>query len=105
MNFELTMEDFTIIQNALHYYKKSEKRGNFQSFDDERINKLRERTSYIHERRTFSIEDVHLLYHCVCKRLENWEGSPARPAEEQEHLWDLKNSLYKIVLDHKYHDM
>ena len=46
MNFELTMEDFTIIQNALHYYKKSEKRGNFQSFDDERINKLRDKLAY-----------------------------------------------------------
>ena len=46
MNFELTMEDFTIIQNALHYYKKSEKRGNFQSFDEERINKLRDKLAY-----------------------------------------------------------
>lgn len=49
--------------------------------------------------------DVHLLYQCVCKRLETWEGSPARPAEEQEHLWSMKNELYRIVLDHKYHDM
>ncbi len=49
--------------------------------------------------------DAYLLYHCVCKRLENWEGSPARPAEEQEHLWEMKSALYKIVLDHKYHDM
>ena len=33
---------------------------------------------------TLSIEDIHLLYHCVCKRLETWEGSPARHPTEQE---------------------
>ena len=43
MNFDLTMEDHTIILNALHYYKKVEKRGNFQQYDDERINKLRDK--------------------------------------------------------------
>ena len=43
MNFELTMEDYTIIINALHYYKKVEKRGNFSDFDDEKINKLRDK--------------------------------------------------------------
>jgi hypothetical protein len=46
MNFELTMEDFTIIQNALHYYKHVEKRGHFQQYDVERINKLRDKLSY-----------------------------------------------------------
>jgi hypothetical protein len=30
MNFKLTIEDFVIILNALHYYKKVEKRGHFQ---------------------------------------------------------------------------
>ena len=42
MNFKLDIEDFTIILNALHYYKKVEKRGNFQQYDDERINALRD---------------------------------------------------------------
>jgi len=46
MNFELSMEDFTIIQNALHYYKKVEKRGQFQQYDVERINQLRDKLSY-----------------------------------------------------------
>ena len=46
MNFELTMEDFTIIQNALHYYKHSEKRGNFAQYDINRINQLRDKLSY-----------------------------------------------------------
>ena len=46
MNFELTMEDFTIIQNALHYYKKVEKYPNFAHFDEERINLLRDKLSH-----------------------------------------------------------
>lgn len=46
MKFELTMEDHTIILNALHYYKKVEKRGNFQQYDEERINELRDKLSH-----------------------------------------------------------
>ena len=34
MNFELSLEDYTIILNALHYYKKVDKRGNFDSYDE-----------------------------------------------------------------------
>ena len=43
MNFDLTLEDYTIILNALHYYKKVEKRGKFSGFDDEKVNKLRDK--------------------------------------------------------------
>jgi len=46
MNFDLTMEDYTIILNALHYYKKVEKLGHFASYDEERINKLRDKMAY-----------------------------------------------------------
>ena len=46
MNFDLSMEDFTIIQNALHYYKKVEKKGNFQQYDKDRIERLRDKLSY-----------------------------------------------------------
>ena len=42
MNFDLSMEDYTIILNALHYYKKVEKRGNFEQYDEARINQLRD---------------------------------------------------------------
>ena len=46
MNFTLDMEDYTIILNALHYYKRVEKKGNFQQYDNERINKLRDKMAY-----------------------------------------------------------
>ena len=43
MTFDLTIEDFTIIQNALHYYKKVEKRGIFKQYDEQRCNQLRDK--------------------------------------------------------------
>ena len=46
MKFDLDMEDYTIILNALHYYKKVEKRGNFQQYDEERINALRDKMAW-----------------------------------------------------------
>lgn len=46
MQFELTLEDYTIILNALHYYKKVEKRPNFGHFHEERINQLRDKMAY-----------------------------------------------------------
>tara|TARA_B100000902_G_C27159280_1_gene837862 strand:+ start:174 stop:365 length:192 start_codon:yes stop_codon:yes gene_type:complete len=46
MNFELTLEDHTIILNALHYYKKVEKRGNFQQYNEERIDELRDKLAH-----------------------------------------------------------
>jgi len=42
LNVELSIEDYTIILNALHYYKKVEKRDNFKQYTPERINQLRD---------------------------------------------------------------
>ncbi len=46
MQFDLSMEDYTIILNALHYYKKVEKYPNFSHFDAKRINKLRDKIAH-----------------------------------------------------------
>ena len=46
MNFELDMDDYAIILNALHYYKKVEKQGNFKQYNEERVNKLRDKMAY-----------------------------------------------------------
>ena len=43
MDFELTLEDYTIILNALHYYKKVDKVGAFNQYDNRRINDLRDK--------------------------------------------------------------
>ena len=54
MKFDLTMDDFTIIQNAIHYYKHTEKRGNFQKYDEAYCNKLRDKLAQqlVHEQTT-----------------------------------------------------
>ena len=51
MKFDLTMDDFTVIQNALHYYKHADKRGNFQKYDEAWCNKLRDKLAQqiVHE--------------------------------------------------------
>ena len=46
MKFDLSMEDYTIISNALHYYKKVDKRENFQQYDEVRINQLRDQMAH-----------------------------------------------------------
>jgi hypothetical protein len=51
------------------------------------------------------IEDIRLLHHCVIKRIEMWEGSPARPPEEQEHLWVMRDSLYRMMLDYQFNEL
>ena len=43
MKFELTLEDYTILINAIHYYKHVEKRGNFQQYDVKRCEELRDK--------------------------------------------------------------
>ena len=42
VNLSISIEDYTIIINALHYYKKAQKRGNFEQYDDARVNQLRD---------------------------------------------------------------
>jgi hypothetical protein len=49
-----------------------------------------------------STEDVNLLHHCIEETLKYWPGAPARPVEEQEHLWYLRDSLYRMMLDYTY---
>jgi len=46
MKIDITIEDYGIIINALHYYKKVEKKRNFQQYDDERINSLRDKLAH-----------------------------------------------------------
>jgi hypothetical protein len=52
-----------------------------------------------------TIEDIHLLHHCVLRRIEKWEGAPARHPMEQQHLWYLRDSLYRMILEYKFENM
>ena len=46
-----------------------------------------------------SLEDCRALYQAVCDALENWPGSPARPAEQQEQFRNLKFFLFSIMCE------
>jgi len=50
------------------------------------------------------IEQIKLLHYCVLERIRLWEGSPARPAEEQTHLYQLRDTLYAMILDDTFHN-
>ncbi len=51
------------------------------------------------------IEDIRLLHHSVQETIKFWPGAPARPYEEQEHLWHLRDSLYRIILDYRFNEL
>ena len=45
MKVDISIDDFTMIINALHYYKKVDKKGNFKTYTKNKINNLRDRLS------------------------------------------------------------
>ena len=51
-----------------------------------------------------SIEDVRLMHYCVQKAIEYWPGAPARPHEEQEHMWHLRDQFQRMKLDYSFHN-
>jgi hypothetical protein len=46
MKVDITVDDYTIILNALHYYKKVEKQGFFNQYTDKHINILRDKLAH-----------------------------------------------------------
>lgn len=46
-----------------------------------------------------SDDEIRLLLHCVKETLRSWPGFPARPAEEQEFLWNMRDNLFKMTLE------
>ena len=46
-----------------------------------------------------SLEDCRELYNAVSDAYENWPGSPARPAKQQETYRSLKFFLFSILCE------
>lgn len=44
-------------------------------------------------------DEVRTLYYAVQEAIKNWPGSPARPAEEQEKLWNVRDALFRMILE------
>ena len=49
-----------------------------------------------------TINDVRALHYCVEEGIKKWPGSPARPQEEQEIMWKMKEQLVRMILEHSY---
>ena len=48
---------------------------------------------------TLSDDEIRTLHYAVTEAIRNWPGYPSRPIEEQEHLQNLKQGLYRMVLE------
>lgn len=51
------------------------------------------------------IEDIRLLQYCVDETIRTWPGAPRRPAEEQEHLRYLRDSLFRMIMDYNFREL
>ena len=54
---------------------------------------------------TTDINGIRNLKSSVEYLLSIWPGSPARPAQEQEQLWELRDELNKCILQHTFDTM
>ena len=54
---------------------------------------------------TTDINGIRSLKSSIEYLIKVWPGSPARPAEEQEQLWRLRDTLDKCILQHTFDSM
>ena len=52
---------------------------------------------------SMNIKAIRLMYSHICYSIEMWPGSPARPAEEQEFLHDMKRKLFAMITEHNFY--
>ena len=48
-----------------------------------------------------SIADIRTLYTCVCTQIARWPGGEAY---EQENLFRIRDDLYRMILDYRFHN-
>ena len=51
-----------------------------------------------------TIDNVRKLQSVIEYALQVWPGSPARPPEEQEFLWSMREATQRCTLDHAFHN-
>lgn len=49
-----------------------------------------------------SIDQIRALHSSIDYLIQIWPGSPARPAEEQVFLQELRATLFAMILDHNF---
>ena len=53
----------------------------------------------------FNIDGIYALKSVIDYAIEKWPGAPARPWEEQEFLWGMRDTLQRCLLEHSFHNM
>jgi len=48
---------------------------------------------------TLGPEQIRALSYAVNEAIRLWPGSPARPIEEQEWLWNLRDSFFALQME------
>jgi len=48
-----------------------------------------------------SIKDIRCLHMCVCQTIAKWPGGDPY---EQEHLFRIRDDLYRMILDYRFHN-
>jgi hypothetical protein len=48
------------------------------------------------------IDDVRLMYDCIIRRIDSWEGYPKRPLGEQADLTRLRDLFFAMILEHNF---
>ena len=54
---------------------------------------------------SFDINGIHAMKSAMDYLIQVWPGAPARPAEEQEFLWHMRDQLAKCQLEHSFHNL
>ena len=53
----------------------------------------------------FSIHGIRALKGVIDYSIEKWPGAPARPYEEQEFLWFMRDLLNKCIMEHTFQNL
>ncbi len=54
---------------------------------------------------SMNIDEIRALHSSISYLIEIWPGSPARPADEQVYLQQLKSSLFAMIMDYNFSKM
>ena len=54
---------------------------------------------------SFDINGIRAMRSAIDYLIQVWPGAPARPTEEQEFLWHMRDQLAKCQMEHSFHNL
>jgi hypothetical protein len=48
------------------------------------------------------IDEIRMMYNHICYAIESWPGSPKRPVDEQEFLWEMREKYFAMLMEYNY---